>query len=39
MKRRLLGEKGYDSAELREDLHECGTKPVQTNEQLIDTLV
>jgi hypothetical protein len=31
MKRSLLGEKGYNSAELREDLHECRTKPVTPN--------
>jgi hypothetical protein len=24
----MLGDKAYDSAELREDLHERGTKPV-----------
>jgi transposase len=26
--KRILGDKAYDSAELREDLHERGTKPV-----------
>jgi IS5 family transposase len=26
--KRMLGDKAYDSAELREDLHERGTKPV-----------
>ena len=28
---RMLGDKAYDSAELREDLHERGTKPVIPN--------
>ena len=27
----MLGDKAYDSAELREDLHERGTKPVIPN--------
>jgi transposase len=27
----MLGDTAYDSAELREDLHECGTKPVILN--------
>jgi transposase len=26
-----IGDKAYDSAELREDMHECGTKPVIPN--------
>jgi len=29
--KRMLGDKAYDSAELREDLHERGTKPVIPN--------
>ena len=29
--KRMLGDKAYDSAELREDLHERGTKPVVPN--------
>jgi IS5 family transposase len=29
--KRILGDKAYDSAELREDLHERGTKPVIPN--------
>jgi IS5 family transposase len=27
----MLGDKAYDSAELRDDLHERGTKPVFPN--------
>ena len=29
--KRILGDKAYDSAELREELDECGTKPVIPN--------
>jgi IS5 family transposase len=29
--KRMLGDKAYDSAELREDLHERGTKPIIPN--------
>ena len=29
--KRMLGDKAYDSAELRDDLHERGTKPVIPN--------
>jgi len=29
--KRMLGDKAYDSAELREQLDECGTKPVIPN--------
>ena len=29
--KRMLGDKAYDSAELRDDLSECGTKPVIPN--------
>jgi IS5 family transposase len=29
--KRMLGDKAYDSTELREDLHERGTKPVIPN--------
>jgi hypothetical protein len=29
--KRMLGDKAYDSAELRDDLHERGTKPVFPN--------
>ena len=29
--KRMLGDKGYDSTELREELDECGTKPVIPN--------
>jgi transposase len=29
--KRMLGDKAYDGAELREDLHERGTKPVIPN--------
>jgi len=29
--KRMLGDKAHDSAELREDLHERGTKPVIPN--------
>ena len=29
--KRMLGDKAYDSVELREDLHERGTKPVIPN--------
>jgi transposase len=29
--KRMLGDKAYDSAELREELHERGTKPVIPN--------
>jgi transposase len=29
--KRMLGDKAYDSTELRKDLNECGTKPVIPN--------